>query len=112
MGELMFYYAMADVAFVGGSFTPIHGHNLVEPAALGLPIITGPFIDNIKETFELLKAVGAAVKVNDEKEFAATSLNLLHDEKKRHQINSDAKQAIQKNQGAVEKHFQCILQLV
>ncbi len=42
LGELMTFYAIADVAFVGGSLVPIGGHNLLEPAALGLPILTGP----------------------------------------------------------------------
>ncbi len=42
LGELLDFYAMGDVAFVGGSLVPVGGHNLLEPAALGLPVLAGP----------------------------------------------------------------------
>ena len=49
MGELNIFYAAADVAFVGGSLVPIGGHNLLEPAAWGVPILTGPHMNNFVE---------------------------------------------------------------
>ena len=49
LGELMTFYACADVAFVGGSLQPIGGHNLLEPAAVGTAIVTGPHLHNFAE---------------------------------------------------------------
>jgi 3-deoxy-D-manno-octulosonic-acid transferase len=58
MGELLFLYALADVAFVGGSLVPNGGHNLLEPAALGLPILSGPHVFNFLEVAALLRESG------------------------------------------------------
>ena len=65
LGELLDFYAAADVAFVGGSLVPIGGHNLLEPAALGVPILTGPNNSNSAEVARLLIARGAAEVVHD-----------------------------------------------
>ena len=59
LGELMSFYACADVAFVGGSLQAIGGHNLLEPAAAGTPIVTGPHLHNFVEIAQRLEAVGA-----------------------------------------------------
>ena len=64
VGELTVLYAAADIAFVGGSLVPIGGHNLLEPAALGLPVLTGPSHSNGKEIAQLLLTRGAALQVN------------------------------------------------
>ena len=58
VGELLPLYAAADVAFVGGSLVPMGGHNLLEPAALGLPVLTGPSYFNGQEIAQLLLAAG------------------------------------------------------
>ncbi len=60
LGELLYFYAAADVAFVGGSLAPIGGHNLLEPAALGLPVLTGPNNSNGEDVARLLLDCGAA----------------------------------------------------
>lgn len=59
LGELLALYAGADVAFVGGSLVPVGGHNLLEPAALGLPLLSGPQVFNAPETAAALDAAGA-----------------------------------------------------
>lgn len=59
LGELMQFYACADVAFVGGSLQPIGGHNLLEPAAVGTPIVTGPHLHNFSDIARQLDGVGA-----------------------------------------------------
>ena len=64
VGELAALYAAADVAFVGGSLVPVGGHNLLEPAALGVPVITGPYNANSKEIARLLVETGGAVEVD------------------------------------------------
>ncbi|WP_455230099.1 lipid IV(A) 3-deoxy-D-manno-octulosonic acid transferase [Geopseudomonas aromaticivorans] len=63
MGELLFLYALADVAFVGGSLVPSGGHNLLEPAALGLPVLSGPHLFNFLEIAAQLRAAGALQEV-------------------------------------------------
>ncbi|HYQ72215.1 MAG TPA: lipid IV(A) 3-deoxy-D-manno-octulosonic acid transferase, partial [Gammaproteobacteria bacterium] len=63
MGELLLFLAAADVAFVGGSLVPHGGHNLLEPAALGLPVVTGPHVFNFTEICKLLLQAGACEKV-------------------------------------------------
>jgi 3-deoxy-D-manno-octulosonic-acid transferase len=73
MGELAVLYAAGDVAFVGGSLVPVGGHNLLEPAALGVPVITGPYTANSAETARALMLRGGAVQVAD----AHTLANVL-----------------------------------
>lgn len=65
MGELLFLYALADVAFVGGSLIPRGGHNLLEPVALGLPVLSGPHVFNFQEIAAALKLKGALVSVTN-----------------------------------------------
>src|SRR5205807_1398894 len=60
LGELLAFDAAADIAYVGGSLAPVGGHNLLEPAALGLPILTGPYNTSSEEIAQLLIARGAA----------------------------------------------------
>ena len=64
MGELMMFYAAADVAFVAGSLVPIGGHNLLEPASVGRPVLTGPHNFNGEEIAQLLMDAGAACIVD------------------------------------------------
>jgi len=70
LGELLDFYAAGDVAFVGGSLVPIGGHNLLEPAALGLPILTGPNTSNSADVARLLIERGAADVVKNPQELA------------------------------------------
>ena len=62
LGELLYFYAAADVAFVGGSLAPIGGHNLLEPAALGLPVLTGPNNSNSEDVARLLRIEAQTVR--------------------------------------------------
>ncbi len=64
LGELQAFYAAADVAFVGGSLVPVGGHNLLEPAALGLPIVAGPYTGNAPDIAAALAACGALTVVD------------------------------------------------
>ncbi|PZP25207.1 lipid IV(A) 3-deoxy-D-manno-octulosonic acid transferase [Pseudomonas kuykendallii] len=65
MGELLFLYALADLAFVGGSLVPNGGHNLLEPAALGKPVLSGPHLFNFLDIAAQLREAGALVEVAD-----------------------------------------------
>jgi 3-deoxy-D-manno-octulosonic-acid transferase len=65
MGEVPLFYAASDIAFVGGTLVPVGGHNLLEPAALGLPIVTGPHLFNTEDIAEMFSSVGASLLVRN-----------------------------------------------
>ncbi|MCB1845256.1 MAG: lipid IV(A) 3-deoxy-D-manno-octulosonic acid transferase [Halioglobus sp.] len=79
MGELPLFYAASDIAFVGGTLVPVGGHNLLEPAALGVPVITGPHLFNTQEIADMFAAVGASVVVDDAPGLAAEVIRLMRD---------------------------------
>lgn len=112
MGELLAYYGASDVAFVGGSLISTGGHNLLEPAMLSLPVITGPHIFNFTEIFRLLQQADALRVVNDEQSLAEAVLILLQDGALRAQLGHHGLQVVQQNQGAVDKHMALIGQLL
>ena len=101
MGELTLFYATSDVAFVGGSLLPIGGHNLLEPAALKLPMITGPYNYNAQDIADLIIGSGAAVVVRDESELAAQIIRLLGDPAERERIGSQVETLIGTSRGAL-----------
>jgi 3-deoxy-D-manno-octulosonic-acid transferase len=103
MGELPAVYASADVAFVGGSLVPIGGHNLLEPAALGLPVLTGPSHFNGKEIALLLLGRGAALQVAGARELAAALLRLSLEPDERRRMGGIGEEIVESNRGAVER---------
>jgi 3-deoxy-D-manno-octulosonic-acid transferase len=103
LGELLDFYAAADVAFVGGSLVPIGGHNLLEPAALGVPILTGPNNFNSEEIARLLIARGAAEVVRDGAELGARVTALLADPAARQRMGAHGRACIDGNRGALAK---------
>ena len=80
LGEMNAFYAAADVAFVGGSIAPVGGHNLLEPAAFGLPVLTGPHLFQTRDTARLLSEAGALFRVHDARELAGRLARLLDSE--------------------------------
>jgi 3-deoxy-D-manno-octulosonic-acid transferase len=103
VGELATLYAAADAAFVGGSLAAVGGHNLLEPAALGLPVLTGPSYFNGKEIAQLLLARGAALEVESAQDLAATLQRLLAAPLLREQIGTIGKEIISANRGSVAR---------
>jgi 3-deoxy-D-manno-octulosonic-acid transferase len=103
VGELGLLYASADVAFVGGSLVPIGGHNLLEPAALGLPVLTGPFQFNSQEIATLLLRRGAALEVSDARELAAAVRRLFDDPTERQRIGAIGRDIVASNRGSVAR---------
>jgi 3-deoxy-D-manno-octulosonic-acid transferase len=103
MGELSGLYALADVAFVGGSLVPVGGHNLLEPAIYGVPVLFGPYIDHFKEEARILIQSGGGIKVKDEAELYLNLSSLLSDDEKRRKLGEKAKEAIQKETGASQR---------
>lgn len=103
MGELLFLFGCADCAFVGGSLIARGGHNTLEPAAWGLPIITGPSDFNFREISALLQRDGALKVVADENALAGELIALAGGVELRSQRGSMAKQVVAANRGALEK---------
>lgn len=112
MGELYFFYALADVAFVGGSLVPIGGHNLLEPAALKLPIVTGPHLFNFTAISHLLQKTGTLHQGARPEELHAIFTKLFSEKTYREEIGAAGFKIIAENQGATERHLQLISSLV
>lgn len=105
IGELLMIYAAADIAFVGGSLANTGGHNLIEPAALGLPILTGPHLHNFTEISKLLQNAGAAQVITDSNSLADAVIALCSAKELREKIGECAKATIEANRGALQKHL-------
>ena len=103
LGELLDFYAAADVAFVGGSLVPIGGHNLLEPAALGVPILTGPYNGNSADIAKLLIERGAAEVVQGAEDLGARVAALLADPDERDRIGAIGRDCVDSNRGALGK---------
>lgn len=112
MGELMTFYAAADVAFVGGSLAVIGGHNLLEPAALGIPVITGPHNENAADICALLVARGAASVVSDAAGVAAEVCRLFGDPAERQRRGAAGQAALADNSGALDRLLRLVDPLV
>ena len=102
LGELPLFYACSDAAFVGGSLTPVGGHNVLEPAALGVPLISGQHTANFTEIIELFKAEDAIMMVTDAAQLAAAVINLLQDDALRRTRGARGQRLVRQNQGAID----------
>jgi len=110
MGEAMAYLAAAQVAFVGGSLVPVGGHNVLEPAALGLPVLFGPHMHNFLEARDLLLKADAAREVHDADSLCAALLDWLPWQKAQTHLQAEraarsqrAAAAVAANRGALQK---------
>ena len=112
LGELLYFYAAADVAFVGGSLAPIGGHNLLEPAALGLPVLTGPNNSNGEDVARLLLDCGAVEIVRDGEQLGSRVAELLSDQALREAMGSRGRAAVDGNRGALQKLLHLVTPLL
>lgn len=103
MGEVPLFYAASDIAFVGGSLVPIGGHNLLEPAAVGLPIISGPHVFNAQEIADMFLRLGACRVVADAEELASVIHDLLTHPERAHRLGSDGHEVLRSNRGALQR---------
>ncbi len=103
MGEMLAYYAAADVVFVGGSLLPLGGQNLIEPIAVGRPTLVGPHTFNFAEASANAKAAGAALEVADADALIATVAGLLCDAHRRAAIGAAALAFHAAHRGAVDR---------
>ncbi|RZI89974.1 MAG: 3-deoxy-D-manno-octulosonic acid transferase, partial [Pseudomonas sp.] len=103
MGELLFLYALADIAFVGGSLVPTGGHNPLEPAALALPVISGPHVFNFLDISAMLKDAGALQSVDDSQALAASVQRLVELPQDAKRMGEAGRAVMQANQGALQR---------
>ncbi len=108
MGEMMLLYGCADIAFVGGSLIERGGHNMIEPACWGLPIICGPHTFNFADISKRLTQVGGMVTVPDAGSLAAQVLDWLQKPQERQLVGLKAQQFAEQNRGAVERLMEIV----
>ncbi|EKD72753.1 MAG: hypothetical protein ACD_45C00597G0003 [uncultured bacterium] len=108
MGEMMLMYAASDVACVAGSFVPVGGHNIIEPAALHKPVMTGPYLFNFAEISQLMLAANGMVKVDNTEQLAQAVIQFFADEKYRQQVGNNAFSVVAKNRGALQRQVNLI----
>jgi len=112
MGELLFLYALADIAFVGGSLVPNGGHNLLEPAALGKPVLSGPHLFNFLEISAQLRDAGALREVENAAELARAVDALWKDLPYAERMRAAGLTVLRNNQGALERLLAGLQRLV
>lgn len=112
MGELTMFYAASDVAFVGGTLVPVGGHNLLEPGALGLPVITGPHLFNTQEIADLFRDVGASTLVQDAVSLADAVVPMLEDPALAESLGRKGRQVVTSNRGALKRLMVLLAPLV
>jgi 3-deoxy-D-manno-octulosonic-acid transferase len=112
MGELALFLAAADAAFVGGSLIKRGGQNVLEPAALGKPVVFGPHMYNFAAISELLLQRDAAQVVTNAVGLAQVIQLWLEDASERARVGENGRQVVQENQGAVDRLFNLIEQQI
>ncbi len=108
LGDMHFYYGLADVAFVGGSLVPSGCQNIVEAAAIGLPVVTGPSLFNFQAASEALRAAGAMLVVADASELGQVVVELLQNPERRQMMAQQAKAVVAANIGATDRTLEVI----
>jgi 3-deoxy-D-manno-octulosonic-acid transferase len=103
MGEMLAYLEASDLALVGGSFVPVGGHNILEPAALGKPVLFGPQMHNFLPARELLLGCEAAQELAEPSALAEAVLSLLTDPARRQAMGAAGASAIAANRGALQR---------
>lgn len=103
MGELMLLFGASDIAFLGGSLVPNGGHNFIEPAAWGLPLISGEHLFNFAEVARLLTEAGALTTVNSAQSLTRECIRLLENQSLRIESGTAALRVALDNRGALDK---------
>jgi 3-deoxy-D-manno-octulosonic-acid transferase len=112
VGELMGLYAISDMVFVGGSLVPTGGHNILEPASLGAPVLFGPHMSNFRESASRILSFGGALQVHDGNELASKLQFLMDDGEKRREMGRNGMRFVMENSGAAKKQTEVIGRLL
>lgn len=108
MGELLLFYAAADLAFVGGSLVPTGGHNVLEPALLGLPVLFGPHMFNFTEAAERLLAAQAAWQINSVEELEEAIRSQLAAPNGGRDFGERGKMVVEQHRGGLQTLLGCV----
>ncbi|NEX19393.1 3-deoxy-D-manno-octulosonic acid transferase [Thiorhodococcus mannitoliphagus] len=103
MGELAAFLAAGDAAFIGGSLVPTGGHNLLEAAAAGVPMVVGPHTFNFAQITAMMVEEGAAARVADAAELAEVMSSWLSDAALRAQVGEQGRVVVERNRGALDR---------
>jgi 3-deoxy-D-manno-octulosonic-acid transferase len=112
MGEMMSYYSVCDLAFIGGSLSDNGCQNMLEAASLSKPIIFGPSVFNFEEISKKLLRSDAAIQVANGAELMSTISDLLKSDQRREQLGVNAKKTFDQNRGAVNEILEVITPLI
>ena len=112
IGELAQLYQIATVVFVGGSLVPAGGHNILEPALYGKPIVFGPHMQNFGEIAETFLSNGAAIQVRTPGELDETMLSLIGDPVRRARVGAAARALVESNRGARDRTLAVVRDLL
>jgi 3-deoxy-D-manno-octulosonic-acid transferase len=108
LGELKLFYAIADIAFVGGSFVPVGGHNVLEPAAVGVPVLFGLEMKNFALIAEKMLVAQAAIQCKNVVELETNIIELYKSPDLQKNLISNAKNFVDQNQGATERIYKLL----
>jgi 3-deoxy-D-manno-octulosonic-acid transferase len=103
LGELQMFYAAADIAFVAGSLVPIGGHSLLEPAVLGLPMLSGPHTHNSQDIADMFEHAGALRIVRSQEELGYRLIEWISDPERARATGALGREAVAANRGAVDR---------
>jgi len=112
LGELASIYSAADLVFMGGSLATWGGHNLIEPAAEGKPVVFGPHMSNFQEIASSFLEAAAAIQVSGREELHEVLLRLLKEEGLREDLGERARKLVEANRGAGKKTMESARQAV
>jgi 3-deoxy-D-manno-octulosonic-acid transferase len=112
LGEMALYYALSDVALLGGSFAPLGGQNLIEAAACGCPVVMGPNTFNFAQAAQVAAAAGAAFEVQTLEQAVEKVLELLRSETALHQAANAARSLSHAHRGAAERTALAVRELL
>lgn len=108
VGEMIDLYALSDIAYVGGSLVPLGGHNLLEPASVGVPSVFGPHMNNFREIEALVLEYGAGIQVQTPDELTAACRTLITSPELRRVLGLNGLKLMRNNGGATERHMEVI----
>jgi len=111
LGELARLYPLAEVVFVGGSLVPAGGHNILEPAASGRPVVVGPYMENFQEIADQFLAEGALVQVARPEELGGVVATMMLDEARGAVLGGRARGVVERNRGAVGRTVDALADL-
>jgi 3-deoxy-D-manno-octulosonic-acid transferase len=112
LGELSAAWGLADIAFVGGSFAPRGGQNMIEPAGYGAAIVLGPGTWNFQDTVNHLLACGGAIQLSDSTELVSAVGTLAADASLRTRLGSSARHFVLSQHGATARTVALLVQML